>query len=65
MTLLEKKIKTVKLQHKYRTLTGSRSRCVPWITISGVWLEQYGFKPGDTVVITVEQNQLIIKAVNA
>jgi len=54
--------KQIKLQPKYRALAWGKQKIVPRLTISGVWLEQNGFKVGETVTITVEQNQLIIKA---
>jgi len=55
------KTKQIKLQPKHRTLSWGKIKIVPWLSVSGVWLEQNGFKAGDTVTITVEQNQLIIK----
>ena len=57
-----KTIKQIKLQPKHRALSWGSYKIVPWLSISGVWLEQNGFKAGDTVTITVEQNQLIIKS---
>jgi hypothetical protein len=55
------KTKQVKLQPKTRYLAFSQKN-VPWLNVSGIWLEQAGFKVGGQVEITVEQNQLIIKA---
>jgi toxic protein SymE len=61
--MAEKKTKTIKLQPKSRpsqtSCTGLKN--VPWLNVSGVWLEQAGFRIGDRVQITIEQNQLIIK----
>lgn len=54
-----KTTKQIKLQPKHRALSWG-SKIVPWLSVSGVWLEQNGFKAGDTVTITVEKNQLII-----
>lgn len=34
---------------------------VPWLNVSGMWLEQAGFGIGDQIEITVRQNELIIK----
>ncbi|MBY0282043.1 MAG: type I toxin-antitoxin system SymE family toxin [Alphaproteobacteria bacterium] len=51
----------MKLQPKHRALSWGNYKVVPWLTISGVWLEQNGFKAGETVSITIEKNQLIIK----
>jgi toxic protein SymE len=50
----------VKLHSKYRALQNS-SKQVPWLNISGVWLEKAGFKAGDQVEITIKNNLLIIK----
>lgn len=58
---MEKKTKKVKLQPKHRALAWGSYKIVPWLTVSGVWLEQNGFKAGETVSITIEKNQLIIK----
>ncbi|MDP4131037.1 MAG: SymE family type I addiction module toxin [Bacteroidota bacterium] len=40
---------------------GGGSKEVPWLNLSGVWLERAGFKIGDQVEILIEENQLIIK----
>jgi toxic protein SymE len=58
---MDKTTKKVKLQPKHRQLSWGNQKIVPWLTISGVWLEQHGFKAGQMVSITIEQNQLIIK----
>ncbi len=51
----------VKLQGKYRPMENGRYyKEVPWLTISGVWLEQAGFNAGQHVEIKIENNQLII-----
>jgi toxic protein SymE len=59
--MAEKTTKKVKLQPKYRALAWGNQKIVPWLTVSGVWLEQHGFKAGQMVSITIEENQLIIK----
>ncbi len=56
----DKKNKQVKLQPEYRKLTYSE-KMVPVLRLSGVWLEQNGFKIGGRVSISIEQNQLTIK----
>jgi toxic protein SymE len=58
-----KQTRVVKLQGKYRQLSGhwNGGNVIPWLNVSGVWLEQAGFKAGDQVEITVTSNQLIIK----
>jgi len=50
----------VKLQPKLRQLAYSE-KIVPELKISGVWLEEIGFKAGDTVNITVREELLIIQ----
>ncbi len=58
--MAEQKIKQVKLQPELRKLAYSE-KIVPVLRLSGVWLEQNGFKVGGQVSITIEQNQLTIK----
>lgn len=58
-------IRKVKLQSKYRQLRGgwgnNTEKEIPWLNVSGVWLEQAGFKAGDHIEITIENNMLTIK----
>jgi len=56
------KNKKVKLKQALRKLTYSE-KIIPVLHISGVWLEENGFKAGSHVIITIEENQLIIKPV--
>ena len=56
------KHKQVKLQPRYRALTRGR-KMVPELKISGLWLEAMGFKAGETVMITVEEELLVIQPV--
>jgi toxic protein SymE len=55
-------IRQVKLQGKYqpRQTNWNGSIEVPWLNVSGLWLEQAGFKAGDRVEITVSENTLVI-----
>lgn len=44
----------------------SRASCtglkqVPWLNVSGAWLERAGFGVGARVEITVRENELVIK----
>lgn len=57
----------VKLQGKYRPLSNewNGTRIIPWLNVSGLWLEQAGFRPGHQVEIMVMNNQLIIKNLSA
>lgn len=36
-------------------------RDVPWLRIGGLWMEQFGFKVGDPIEITVDKGRLTIK----
>ncbi len=57
-----KKTKRVKLQPRYRSLA-YRQKIVPELKLSGVWLEELGFKPGSEVSITIREELLIITAI--
>jgi toxic protein SymE len=58
--MAKENIRQVKLHSKYRALQNN-SKQIPWLNVSGVWLEKAGFKVGDQVEITVKNNLLIIK----
>lgn len=64
--MADKKSKQVKLHAKWRELPTSwpGGKNVPWLNVSGVWLEQAGFHVGDWVEITIGENQLIINPVS-
>ena len=49
----------VKLQPKYRQLA-HRVKIVPELKISGVWLEEIGFRAGQRVSILTRGQKLII-----
>lgn len=60
-----KSTRQVKLYGKYRPSRAwgyhHPGKNVPWLNLSGVWLEQAGFYIDDPIEITVSKNQLIIK----
>jgi toxic protein SymE len=57
-----KQTRRVKLYGKYRPLkTSWEGKVVPWLNVSGIWLERAGFKTGDQVEITIDNHRLIIK----
>jgi toxic protein SymE len=59
----ETTVRHIKLQPKSRrseTLPGGL-KDVPWLNVSGVWLERAGFYVGDQVEITVQQGKLTIR----
>lgn len=55
-------IRRIKLQGKSRPCQASCTglKEVPWLNISGRWLEAAGFKTGDRVEIQVTNHQLVI-----
>lgn len=57
------KPKKVKLQPKHRALVYGQ-KVVPSLKISGVWLEELGFKAGAMVSITTRKQLLIIEPVS-
>lgn len=61
--MIKSKTRQVKLYGKYqqRVKHWNGGRDFPWLNVSGAWLEEAGFKVGDQVEITVEDNLLIIK----
>lgn len=60
---MAKQIRLVKLHGKYQLVRNhwNRGRDVPWLNVSGLWLEQAGFKVGDQLEITVGNKTLKIK----
>ena len=68
--MAQKQIKRVKLHSKYRRygntlLNEDAGKQVPWLTVSGIWLEAAGFNVGDPVEITIENKTLTIKNIAA
>jgi hypothetical protein len=50
------------METKPRILTVSLYADLPRIILQGLWLEKYGFKPGDKVIVSyIEPGQLMIK----
>jgi len=60
-------IKQVKIQGKYRAsqskYLGASGKEVPWLSLSGVWLEQSGFNIGDCVRVVSRSGLLVIERV--
>jgi len=52
--------KKLKIQPKYRQLAYSQ-KFVPELRLSGMWLEQSGFRIGDQVQVTIKDQEIIIK----
>lgn len=64
--MVKKSIRRAKLHYRTRRTDGGwgipdKYRIIPWLNISGLWLEEAGFKVGDAIEIRVEQNTLTIK----
>ena len=59
---MEKNIKQVKLHYKSNLNTKRINRDVPWLNVSGLWLERAGFGIGQQVEIAVENRKLTIIA---
>lgn len=60
---MEKQTRKIKLQPKSREQSNGQ-KVVPWLNVSGCWLEELGFKPGDLVEITTRERLLIIQPVS-
>ncbi|MFC5044697.1 SymE family type I addiction module toxin [Aquimarina hainanensis] len=54
------KFRILKIHSKFRYRRWGSDYFVPEIRLEGLWLEQLGFKKGDTVKIDQEKNKLII-----
>jgi len=61
---MEQTIKQAKLHGKYRSPSyrSSVSPNLPWLNLSGIWLEQAGFCIGQRIEIRIENRQLTIIA---
>ena len=57
-----KSTRQIRLQGKSlpRIKEGNGYKQVPWLTLSGIWLEAAGFKAGDQVEILVKDHELLI-----
>ncbi|MBO9154081.1 SymE family type I addiction module toxin [Chitinophaga sp. GCM10012297] len=60
---MNKTIRTGKIHGRHQQVAGhyNGGRDVAWLNVSGLWLEQAGFKVGDGIVIEVQDGQLVIK----
>ena len=58
-----KQVRKIKLYAQSRSSNKSATglKNVPWLNVSGVWLEKAGFNIGDKVEIKVKQKELVIK----
>ena len=62
--MTKKNERKLKLQPEYRTANTSNGlKTVPSLRLSGIWLEQSGFKAGQQVTVTVMDEELIIHPV--
>lgn len=60
---MSKNPKQIKLQSRYQKSSNGQ-KVIPELKISGVWLDQLGFKAGDHVAITTRERLLIIEPVS-
>jgi toxic protein SymE len=51
--------RTIKLQPKHSPRV-YLPRITPWLSLSGVWMEEAGFKIGEGCEISVRKNKLVI-----
>lgn len=63
MRTANKSIRRGKLHGQYRALSNhwNGGRNLPWLNVSGLWLEEAGFRVGDPIEIKVSNGKLIIK----
>lgn len=54
------KFRKLKIHSKFRTRTWDNTT-IPEIRLEGKWLDELGFKQGQTVIIEQEQNKLTIR----
>ena len=61
---METNIKRARLQSKYcmPTYRSSVGRNLPWLNLSGLWLERAGFGAGQQIEIAIENRKLTITA---
>lgn len=58
-----KTMRQVKMYSRYRGSSKrwlGESKEVPWLNVSGLWLQDAGFNIGDQLQITITNHQLII-----
>jgi len=58
---MEKHTRHIKIQYQYRNRRRQPSGHVPWLPLSGVWLEALGFHIGERVRIIARERLLIIE----
>lgn len=54
------KSRKLKIYAKYQSRRWGNGVCIPEIRLEGKWLDELGFKKGQTVIIEQEQNKLTI-----
>jgi hypothetical protein len=53
----------ITLHSRYQERAYGAEKEVPWLNVSGLWLEKLGFKAGDKVEITMREKLLIIQPI--
>jgi toxic protein SymE len=59
---MDNTMKQVKLHSKSRMSGDRLVKNVPWLNLSGLWLESAGFNVGQRIEIAIADKQLTIKA---
>lgn len=54
------KARKLKIHSKYQSRRWGRGVSIPEIRLEGKWLDELGFKKGQTIIIEQEQNKLTI-----
>lgn len=57
------KERQVKLHPKYSPRIATNDKIVPWLTLSGLWLEKAGFNIGDVMAVTVKDDRIVVKRI--
>lgn len=57
------KTRRTKISGKTAIRKWGKSKVVPWISFSGIWIGKAGFNEGDACEIKVRRNKLIITKV--
>lgn len=58
---IQKPTRTLTIQSDTRYGMSYRFKQVPKLRLTGLWLEQAGFKPGEKVQVEVKSGELVLK----
>ena len=60
----EKNIRKLKVYSKHNAKCNGKITFVPEIRLSGKWLKELGFKQGQSIIITCEEDKITIQKLN-